>query len=62
MQPIPPDLPTPIITPRLANRFGRKPAFYTGIVIATLGSLISIASEPLRKSYPLTRGPMRIFQ
>jgi DHA1 family bicyclomycin/chloramphenicol resistance-like MFS transporter len=31
----------------IANRFGRKPAFYIGIVIATSGSLISIASEPL---------------
>ncbi len=30
----------------LANRFGRKPAFYTGIVIATIGSIVSILSAP----------------
>ncbi|PHQ79476.1 MAG: MFS transporter [Coxiella sp. (in: Bacteria)] len=30
----------------LANRFGRKPAFYVGIVIATIGSIFSILSEP----------------
>lgn len=35
----------------LSNRFGRKPAFYTGIVIATIGSLISIISESLH-SFP----------
>lgn len=32
----------------LANRFGRKPAFYTGIVIATIGSIVSILSAPER--------------
>src|SRR5579862_7081688 len=31
----------------LANRLGRKPAFYIGIVIATIGSVVSIVSEPL---------------
>ncbi len=30
----------------LANRYGRKPAFFIGVVIATLGSLFSILSEP----------------
>ncbi len=30
----------------LANRFGRKPAFYIGICIATIGSIFSILSEP----------------
>lgn len=30
----------------LANRFGRKPAFYVGICIATLGSIFSIISSP----------------
>lgn len=29
-----------------ANRFGRKPAFYLGILLATLGSLFSILSSP----------------
>src|SRR4029078_3396446 len=32
----------------LANRFGRKPAFFIGVFIATLGSLFSILSEPLQ--------------
>lgn len=36
----------------LANRYGRKPAFYIGICIATLGSLFSILSSPFN-SYPL---------
>lgn len=36
----------------LANRYGRKPAFYTGIVIATIGSIISILSAPVH-SFPL---------
>src|SRR3990167_8505435 len=31
----------------LANYYGRKKAFYIGIVIATIGTIISIASEPL---------------
>lgn len=30
----------------LANRFGRKPALYIGIVIASLGSIFSILSSP----------------
>ncbi|OGT39801.1 MAG: hypothetical protein A3E81_01360 [Gammaproteobacteria bacterium RIFCSPHIGHO2_12_FULL_36_30] len=30
----------------LANRFGRKPALYVGIVIASLGSIFSILSSP----------------
>jgi MFS transporter, DHA1 family, multidrug resistance protein len=42
----------------LANRFGRKPAFYIGIVIATLGSLISIGSEPLHSFTALIIGRM----
>ena len=42
----------------LANRFGRKPAFYIGIVIATLGSLISIGSEPLHSFVALITGRM----
>src|SRR5262245_16122030 len=40
----------------LANRFGRKPAFYIGIAIATVGSLISIASEPLHSFNALILG------
>lgn len=36
----------------LANRYGRKPAFYIGICIATVGSLFSILSSPF-DSYPL---------
>ena len=31
----------------LSNRFGRKNAFYIGIVIATIGSTVSIISEPM---------------
>ncbi len=42
----------------LANRFGRKPAFFIGIVIATLGSLISIASEPMHSFTALIIGRM----
>lgn len=42
----------------LSNRFGRKPAFYIGIVIATVGSLISIASEPLHSFTALILGRM----
>ncbi len=30
----------------LANRYGRKPAFYVGIGVATLGSIFSILSSP----------------
>jgi len=36
----------------LANRYGRRPAFYIGIVLATLGSLFSILSSPF-ESFPL---------
>lgn len=36
----------------IANRFGRKPAFYIGIGVATLGSLFSILSSPF-ESFPL---------
>lgn len=36
----------------IANRFGRKPAFFIGIAIATLGSLFSILSSPI-ESFPL---------
>lgn len=42
----------------LANRFGRKPAFFIGIVIATIGSLISILSEPLHSFNALILGRM----
>ncbi len=42
----------------LANRFGRKPAFFIGIAIATLGSLISIGSEPLHSFTALIIGRM----
>ncbi len=31
----------------LANRFGRKPAFFIGVVITTVGSVFSILSAPL---------------
>ncbi len=40
----------------LANRFGRKPAFYIGIAVATVGSLISIVSEPLHSFNALIIG------
>lgn len=36
----------------LANRLGRKRAFYVGIAIATFGSIVSILAEPLN-SFPL---------
>lgn len=42
----------------LSNRFGRKPAFYIGICIATVGSLISIFSEPLHSFGFLILGRM----
>lgn len=35
----------------IANRYGRKPALYLGIVVATIGSILSILSEPLH-SFP----------
>lgn len=31
----------------IANRYGRKPALYLGIIIATIGSLFSIVSAPI---------------
>ena len=40
----------------LANRFGRKPALYIGIVIATLGSLFSIISSPIESFHLLILG------
>jgi DHA1 family bicyclomycin/chloramphenicol resistance-like MFS transporter len=36
----------------IANRLGRKPAFYIGIFVATLGSLFSILASPI-ESFPL---------
>jgi DHA1 family bicyclomycin/chloramphenicol resistance-like MFS transporter len=36
----------------IANRLGRKPAFYIGILVATLGSLFSILAAPV-ESFPL---------
>lgn len=40
----------------IANRFGRKPAFYIGIAIATLGSLFSILSSPFESFHLLILG------
>lgn len=40
----------------LANRFGRKPALYIGIIIATLGSLFSILSSPIESFHLLILG------
>lgn len=40
----------------IANRFGRKPAIYIGIVIATLGSIFSIVSAPLESFHLLVLG------
>jgi Bcr/CflA subfamily drug resistance transporter len=40
----------------IANRFGRKPAFFTGIAIATLGSLFSILSSPVESFHLLILG------
>lgn len=40
----------------IANRFGRKPAFYIGIVIATTGSLFSIISSPIESFHLLILG------
>lgn len=42
----------------LSNRFGRKPAFFIGIFIATVGSLVSIISEPLHSFAFLIFGRM----
>lgn len=44
----------------LANRYGRKPAFYIGIVIATLGSIFSILSSPTHSFALLLVG--RLFE
>lgn len=40
----------------LANRYGRKPALYVGIIIATLGSLFSILSSPIESFHLLILG------
>jgi Bcr/CflA subfamily drug resistance transporter len=40
----------------IANRFGRKPALYIGIVIATSGSLFSILSSPIESFHLLIWG------
>ena len=40
----------------IANRFGRKPAFFIGIAIATLGSLFSILSSPVESFHLLILG------
>lgn len=44
----------------LANRFGRKKAIHVGIVIATIGSIFSIASSPLESFHLLVWG--RFFE
>jgi DHA1 family bicyclomycin/chloramphenicol resistance-like MFS transporter len=44
----------------LANRFGRKPAFYIGIAIATIGSIISILSSFMDSFYLMIIG--RLFE
>ncbi len=40
----------------IANRFGRKPAFYIGIGISTIGSLFSILSAPIESYHLLILG------
>ncbi|MDP1573453.1 MAG: MFS transporter [Coxiellaceae bacterium] len=40
----------------LANRYGRKKALYTGIIIATLGSIFSILSAPIESFSVLILG------
>jgi Bcr/CflA subfamily drug resistance transporter len=40
----------------IANRLGRKPAFYIGIAIATLGSLFSILASPIESFHLLIIG------
>lgn len=42
----------------LSNRFGRKKAFYIGIGISTIGSIVSILSEPLNSFTALILGRM----
>ena len=42
----------------LSNRFGRKKAFYIGIFISTIGSIVSILSEPLNSFTALILGRM----
>lgn len=44
----------------LANRFGRKPAFYIGIAVATIGSIFSILSSPAHSFSLLLIG--RLFE
>lgn len=44
----------------LANRFGRKPAFYIGISVATLGSIFSILAAPVNSYVLLLVG--RLFE
>lgn len=44
----------------LANRFGRKPAFYIGISIATVGSIFSILAAPIDSFWLLLLG--RLFE
>ena len=40
----------------LANRFGRKPAVFIGIALATVGSLFSILSSPVESFHLLILG------
>jgi MFS transporter, DHA1 family, multidrug resistance protein len=40
----------------IANRLGRKPAFYVGIIIATIGSLFSILASPIESFSLLIAG------
>jgi Bcr/CflA subfamily drug resistance transporter len=40
----------------IANRLGRKPAFYVGIAIATVGSLFSILASPIESFHLLILG------
>lgn len=40
----------------IANRFGRKPALFVGIALATAGSLFSILSSPVESFYLLIIG------
>lgn len=44
----------------LANRYGRKPAFYIGITVATLGSVFSILAGPVESFSLLLVG--RLFE
>lgn len=42
----------------ISNRLGRKPSFYVGIAVASIGSCVSILSEPLNSFYLLIIGRM----